>query len=193
MRDARKYYGSDLVGYAWVAELQERGAVHYHILTATWRERAVFWDRKGIWEHGQTQTQKARSWGYVVKYAQKTNTVHGFPKGARLFAVWASASSLDEGERLQLVDTAQPNWALGIRDDIAPGERVRRFSDGQFAIGGQPFVSPVVPVGQLAVLMQKRLGSARWEEILAAKRECWGIATSSATVYNDGNQTAGGF
>ena len=32
MQAFRKLYKKKLVGYAWVAELQERGAVHYHVM-----------------------------------------------------------------------------------------------------------------------------------------------------------------
>jgi len=75
--------------YVWVAELQQRGALHYHV---------IFWmpagftlpkaDKRGWWPHGSTRTEAARHpVAYLVKYASKVNDAHGFPKGARLFGV----------------------------------------------------------------------------------------------------------
>lgn len=75
--------------YVWVAELQQRGAVHYH---------AIFWmpagftlpkaDKRGWWPHGSTRTEAARKpVAYLCKYASKVEHAFGFPKGCRLFGV----------------------------------------------------------------------------------------------------------
>lgn len=74
--------------YVWVAELQQRGVIHYH---------AVFFlppgvrmpraDKKGWWPHGMTNTLKATApVAYLMKYASKveSKTVGGFPRGARI-------------------------------------------------------------------------------------------------------------
>lgn len=72
--------------YVWVAELQKRGAVHYHL--AIWlpkRLQLPKFDKRGWWPHGMTQTVIGRSpVGYLMKYLSKTGPLQAFPKGARI-------------------------------------------------------------------------------------------------------------
>lgn len=73
--------------YVWVAELQERGAVHYHVLV--WvpvRFCLPKADRRGWWRHGSTRTEAARcAGGYLAKYVSKAESCEGaFPRGLRL-------------------------------------------------------------------------------------------------------------
>lgn len=81
--------------YTWVAELQQRGAVHYHMLC--WLPDGVRmpqWDRvrsKGgtaFWPHGWSNTQVAVSGiGYLMKYLSKLGELTRFPKGLRLYGI----------------------------------------------------------------------------------------------------------
>jgi hypothetical protein len=85
--------------YTWVAELQNRGAVHYHLLA--WLPvglRMPHWDRatrkaKGgerpaFWPHGMTNTEIAKSGvGYLMKYLSKLGELTIFPKGLRLYGI----------------------------------------------------------------------------------------------------------
>lgn len=80
--------------YTWVAELQGRGAVHYHMLA--WLpqgKRMPQWDRSYgrkscFWPHGMTNTQKAISGvGYLMKYLSKLGELTRFPKGLRLYGI----------------------------------------------------------------------------------------------------------
>lgn len=80
--------------YTWVAELQQRGAVHYHLLA--WLPVGVsmpFWDkahgkRAAFWPHGWSNTEKARAGvGYLMKYLSKLGTLSRFPKGLRLYGI----------------------------------------------------------------------------------------------------------
>lgn len=80
--------------YTWVAELQGRGAVHYHLLC--WLPRGINmpqWDRsrakrKVFWPHGMTNTQKAKAGvGYLMKYLSKLGELTRFPKGLRLYGI----------------------------------------------------------------------------------------------------------
>lgn len=83
------------VRYTWVAELQARGAVHYHLLF--WLPRGVSmpqWDRvpRGarvpFWQHGMTNTQIAKAGvGYLMKYLSKLGELSRFPKGLRLYGI----------------------------------------------------------------------------------------------------------
>jgi len=72
--------------YVWVAELQRRGAMHYHI--AVWLPKRVQlpkFDKQGWWPHGMTQRVIAKNAvGYLMKYLSKISPFHVFPKGARI-------------------------------------------------------------------------------------------------------------
>ena len=81
--------------YTWVAELQTRGAVHYHLLA--WLPHGVqmpHWDkqptarRAAFWPHGMSNTQVALSGvGYLMKYLSKLGELARFPKGLRLYGI----------------------------------------------------------------------------------------------------------
>ena len=85
--------------YLWVAELQKRGAVHYHLIT--WLPEGVsmpHWDRattthsgrhvNALWPHGMTNVEKARNGvGYLMKYLSKIGDVAAFPHHLRLYGV----------------------------------------------------------------------------------------------------------
>lgn len=85
--------------YTWVGELQQRGAVHYHLLI--WLPRGVRmpkWDmphklasgkvKPPFWPHGMTNTEIAKSGvGYLMKYLSKLGELTRFPKGMRLYGV----------------------------------------------------------------------------------------------------------
>jgi hypothetical protein len=82
--------------YIWVAELQKRGAVHYHMLA--WLPKGVLmphWDKAftspsgrsigPFWSHGMTNTQVAKSGvGYLMKYLSKLGDLTVFPPHLRL-------------------------------------------------------------------------------------------------------------
>ena len=72
--------------YVWVAELQQRGALHYHL--AIWLPKRIQlpkFDKQGWWPHGMTQRVIARNGvGYLMKYLSKITTAHRFPKGVRI-------------------------------------------------------------------------------------------------------------
>lgn len=71
--------------YVWVAELQQRGAIHYHVLV--WLPPGVMLpkpDQVGWWPHGGTKIEAARSAiGYVMKYVSKAGRGK-LPRGARM-------------------------------------------------------------------------------------------------------------
>ena len=77
--------------YVWVAELQQRGVLHYHVvffLPAGVRMPQA--DRRGWWPHGMSNTLKSTSpVAYLMKYASKVESknVGGFPRGARISGV----------------------------------------------------------------------------------------------------------
>lgn len=97
--------------YVWVAELQQRGVIHYHL--CCWLPRGVRmpkWDvrRSGHrlarrwWPHGMTNRKVARkAVPYLLKYMSKgTEASFGsFPKGARLYGVGGLEHALRRARR----------------------------------------------------------------------------------------------
>jgi len=74
--------------YVWVAELQKRGAVHYHAII--WLPRGFklpYSDDRGWWPHGFSEQKPARKGvGYLMKYTSKGSDGMKFPKGLRIYA-----------------------------------------------------------------------------------------------------------
>lgn len=113
--------------YVWVAEMQERGAVHYHV---------IFWmpngyklpkfDTRGWWPYGSSEVKKARNpVGYLAKYASKGDDGPAFPKGIRI----NGAGGLDIPARIEARYWRAPQAArefLGVLADI------RRTTGGRF-------------------------------------------------------------
>lgn len=77
--------------YVWVAELQKRGTIHYHV--ALWMPKGVHLpkpDQCGWWPHGMTRIEVARAAvPYLLKYLSKGSTPGGgeLPKGARIYGM----------------------------------------------------------------------------------------------------------
>lgn len=81
--------------YVWVAELQKRGAVHYHV--AVWLpegmrppkfDTAFTKDGRCLWPHGSTNRVVARkAVPYLMKYLSKGSGALQLPSGARGYGV----------------------------------------------------------------------------------------------------------
>ena len=104
--------------YTWVGELQQRGAVHYHLLA--WLPVGVtmpHWDkttrkhggvRAAFWPYGMSNTEIAKSGvGYLMKYLSKLGELTKFPKGLRLYGI----GGLDAGARAVRSWYNLPEWA----------------------------------------------------------------------------------
>lgn len=115
------------VGYLWVAEMQKRGAVHYH---------AVIWipsrlqlprpDRRGWWKHGSSNVQsvKRNAVGYLMKYVSKgAGDAPDFPKGLRI----CGSGGLDAMARDEFHYWRLPRY---VRDAVSIGERCTRAPGG---------------------------------------------------------------
>lgn len=113
--------------YVWVAELQARGAMHYHLIA--WLPACLSmpkWDRqrrrdgRPWWPHGITQRELARSGiGYLTKYLSKAGELHEFPRGARLYG----AGGLSADGRATAQWWRLPEWCRRLH---GVGEVVRR-------------------------------------------------------------------
>lgn len=87
--------------YVWVAELQKRGALHYHI--GLWLPQGFTIpkpDECGWWPHGWTNiTEARRAVPYLLKYMSKAMDCEGFPKGARVYGVGGVETALRRARR----------------------------------------------------------------------------------------------
>lgn len=145
--------------YVWTAELQDRGAIHYHVVT--WlpegKEKPPFWDAQGWWPHGSSRSEWARNAvGYIVKYASKIDTKDRLPCGARMHG----SGGFTAVERQKLSFESKPTWARTLS---YIGQKMRRAEGGgfvqHFACGlRRRLISPFVLVGRIGgrVLLARR-------------------------------------
>lgn len=128
--------------YLWVAELQQRGAVHYHFIA--WLPKGVsmpHWDRpstsktgrpvKAFWSHGMTNVEQARTGvGYLMKYLSKMEDTTCFPTHLRLYGV----GGLDTHARSIRGWYNLPEWAKrehGVGDLRRIGSRLVVIETGE--------------------------------------------------------------
>lgn len=137
----RKWFTRRLVrcGYVWVAELQKRGAMHYHLLI--WLPKGLTLpkpDKQGWWPHGWTKIEWARNpVGYMAKYASKGDSGANFPKGARLYG----SGGLTGGYLLESRYWKRPCWLREI--SVIEQPICRRHGGGWLDRGtGEIFHSP---------------------------------------------------
>lgn len=114
--------------YVWVAELQERGAVHYHCLLFLPRSvKLPKPDKQGWWPHGHTRVEWARkAIGYLTKYCSKlaSKTV-AFPRGLRI----CGSGGLDADGRNERAWWRLPTY---VREVWGIAHRVRAAAGGGF-------------------------------------------------------------
>jgi hypothetical protein len=89
LRKVKRVLGPDLFGYFWVAEMQKRGAVHYHvILTVRKGIKLPKPDETGLWTYGMTRIELVRYvYAYLSKYLQKDGQKAKYPRGIRIFGL----------------------------------------------------------------------------------------------------------
>lgn len=133
--------------YLWVAELQKRGAVHYHLLA--WLPQGVqmpHWDQTRttkagreagpFWSHGMTNTEKAKSGvGYLMKYLSKLGEHHTFPPHLRLYGV----GGLNPDARMIRTWYNLPEW---VKSEHGVGD-VRRMGVGLIVVDTGEMLEPM--------------------------------------------------
>jgi hypothetical protein len=130
---ARRVLKSNLLGYAWVAELQKRGAVHYHVLLLVRKGTNIpVPDKCGWWPWGMSRIETAKTPYYVLTYTGKRHQKIGnFPEGLRLFAVWLSEEAVGKLRYWSFRFTAVPGWFEMVLNSLgAVGGGYRRNSGG---------------------------------------------------------------
>lgn len=148
------------IGYTWVAELQERGAVHYHVLIKLPKGFTIpMPDKQGWWKGGSTKIEWVRKSGkrYLSKYCQKVaQKVGQFPKHCRLHG----AGGLPEQARAWWRFLCCPQWLKGL---VEVNDFPRRVAGGfRLACGAflsTPFVGQFIPDKGQVVLRRKS-----WDE-----------------------------
>jgi hypothetical protein len=150
--------------YVWVAELQERGVIHYHI--ACWLPRGIAmpkWDRRGWWPYGMSNTLKAKhATAYLMAYLKKGDLEArgALPKGARNYGVGGLDHSLRRARRwLRLPVFVQGNSS--IWDDWKRAE-----GGGWVAPSGERFCSEFTTafVGGVRCLVRVARHATVWGE-----------------------------
>jgi hypothetical protein len=145
MQKVRKGLGENLQAYAWVAELQKRGAVHYHVLLLVKKGTNIpVPDKCGWWEHGSTRIETARSPYYIVTYTGKKYQKFGkFPKGMRMFAVWIKPGVITSAAMWMFRLSSLPKWLCeDIWKDGAFLKMPKRVKGGGWSIGESMYHSP---------------------------------------------------
>lgn len=154
--------------YVWVAELQRRGAIHYHV--ALWLPEGVTIpkpDRQGWWPHGSSRIEAARgAVQYLMKYLSKGGEVGQLPRGARMHG----AGGMEHEARRARRWLGLPAWIKAradIHDDwrrapgggwcdprydgmVVPGEHVRAWLGDRWGCVrvrdyGRPFAEAAGP------------------------------------------------
>ena len=126
--------------YVWVAEMQKRGVVHYHVIV--WLPvgfKLPKPDERGWWPYGMSNIQWARkAAGYLAKYASKGQEpgAPAFPKGIRI----SGNGGLDAEGRREFRFWRAPSEA---REFLGSGADIRRIKGGRFdAVSGLFWESP---------------------------------------------------
>lgn len=147
--------GTRKVRYAWVAELQQRGVIHYHVIVwlehgltppkpdSAWKKQGVF--QAPMWRHGMSNRLRATApVAYLMKYASKIEqkNVGSFPRGARIHG----NGGLDESGRCIRRWVLWPSYVQGNSE---VGERFRPAKGGGFvnADTGEHLQSEWAPTG----------------------------------------------
>lgn len=111
IRKIKRLLGKSMFGYFWVAEMQKRGAVHYHVIVSVEKgKRLPKLDDAGLWTFGMTKIElvKKSVYGYLGKYLSK-GSGEKYPNGIRIFA--CSIYILKK----EVAENKLPMW---LREDI---------------------------------------------------------------------------
>lgn len=125
--------------YVWVAEMQERGAVHYHLIF--WLPRGYklpLFDKRGWWPYGSSNAVwvKKNAVGYLAKYLSKGEEGPAFPRGIRI----SGCGGLQVEGRREMRYWRAP---LPCREALGETADIRRIKGGRFdAVTGLFWESP---------------------------------------------------
>lgn len=145
--------GCKKVRYVWVAELQKRGVIHYHV--CVWLDNGLTppkpdsaWKKKGafqapMWTHGMSNRVRAtHPIAYLMKYASKGTSEGKFPHGARISGV-GGLDEVGRGCRRWVL------WPAYVQGNASIKDRFRPAPGGGYlnAKTGELLRSEFVPTG----------------------------------------------
>lgn len=149
------------------AELQERGAIHYHLVVwIPYGFRFPKLDDAGWWPHGMTRwgTRSKRDMknpgAYLAKYASKGGEPvdgHSFPKGARMHG----AVGLTSSERQLKQFACRPRWLQKACGDVY--QPLSRVGGGWWLLEGtgelvrSPWVPEVIGYGRVRLRLREAM------------------------------------
>lgn len=112
MRGLVDSLGSKLLGYAWVAELQGRGAIHYMVEVLVKRGTKIKMpDKEGLWNYGSTRIETCRTPFYICEYLGKEYQKLGvYPKGARMCGTHIRKGLLSWDDAMRYKLALLPKW-----------------------------------------------------------------------------------
>jgi hypothetical protein len=173
LKKLREHLGKNLLAYAWVAELQGRGAIHYHIEVLTpVGAKIPLPDSSGMWNHGMSTvaTAKRGPW-YLCEYLKKEYQKFGeFPKGAHLCGTYIRKDVIGADGWMNFKRWCAPRWVQDRRDRVAgPSEseqteavivrRKNRWMAGNIDLGDSPFF---VVMGDAEIERENKIDSKGW-------------------------------
>jgi len=151
--------GFPVLPYVWVAELQERGAVHYHVMVKLPKGYKMPKPDLSFWHHGCSEVSYIRrsGRGYMSKYASKLKQKIGdFPAGLRL----CGAGGLSLNARRWWTWLLSPSY---VRKETDPVDCVRRVAGGwQSNRGFLPSPWRCMPCPDLGGVLLQRKPSDQW-------------------------------
>jgi hypothetical protein len=91
-----------------------RGAVHYHIILVCKKgTRVPIPDKSGMWKHGMSKIETAKTVYYLCSYLKKSYQKEGeFPKGMRMYSVWISKGAVATIAHWMMRISSLPNGLL---------------------------------------------------------------------------------
>lgn len=195
VRSLRKFH---LLAYAWVAEMQERHEVHYHLLAVVpkgYRYFSAYIDRGkptqkirwgigwvsefGYWSKGREGTDVSDTPFYIVSYTSKmAQKFSAFPKGIRTYGLYLDKKRFDELSLQRFHVSVCPAWLTDIikASPDLHGFKVHRTAGGYY-------------VGDIFIPSPFQVGYAKDNTIQGFHNERWGLTGEvgevSLDVYND--------
>jgi len=90
LKSVKRLLLSKVKAYAWVAELQKRREIHYHVFFVLELDTLLPKpDESGMWTHGLSQVAVAQSPYYLLKHLGKQyqKDLSKFPRSCRLYSI----------------------------------------------------------------------------------------------------------
>ncbi len=145
VKNLKARLGKNLRALAWCAELQERGAVHYHLELIVYKgTRIPMPDKSGMWHYGSSRIETAKNVFYIASYMKKEYQKMGnFPKGLRMFAVYICKDVIGKLQYWVYKLSVCPEWLrLIVLNEYRPMAVIKRIKKLGWVVDGVRIKSP---------------------------------------------------